>query len=174
MEDLLDLETRRKIYALIAKHPGLHMSKIAEMLNMRLSLVQYHVAYLEKKGAISVVRDIGFTKYYVKMKIGTRDKEIIFILRKEVPLRIVLILLKHPNSTHAEILKQIDIVASTLSYHLDKLVKKGIIKFSISPQNEKRYCVFNEEEIVRILARYKPFTLIDGFKDAWIDLKLKL
>lgn len=169
MDENFELESRKKIYEVIAKHPGLHMSKIAKMLNMQLSLVQYHLYCLEEKGLVEVVRDAGFTRYYPKGKLTSRDKEIIFILRKRNCLRIVTLLLKHKTLTHGEILKHIGLAASTLSYYLNELVKKGILTVDM----EKRYKIANEEEIVKVLTLYRPYTLIEGFKDLWIDFRLK-
>lgn len=171
MNKISELENRRKIYDLIKKNPGLHMSKIADMLNMRISLVQYHLDYLEKKGMIEVTRDPGFTRCYPKEGVTFHDKKILPLLRKKVCLKVVLLLLKYQNLTHGEILKHMNVAASTLSYHLDNLVKKGVLTFDVI-DGEKRYKVVNEEEIIRILNCYKPYSLIEGFKDLWIDFKL--
>ena len=54
MNKALDLETRKKIYHLIAKNPGLNLSKIAEMLQMNVPLVDYHTRYLKDDGLINI------------------------------------------------------------------------------------------------------------------------
>jgi len=56
--EILELETRRKIYELIEKNPGLHLSKIAELLKMRVSLAEYHLLFLEKKDTIETIKPI--------------------------------------------------------------------------------------------------------------------
>jgi len=169
MDDILELETRRKIYDLVSKNPGLHLSRIAELLVMRTSLVEYHLIYLEKNQIIIPSKQSGYARYYVKGAIGTEDKKIIAILRQDVPLRIVLYLLKNVRSQHKDILENIDIAPSTLSYHLKKLVRHGII--AVHTYGEKRgYYITNREEILRILVQYKPYNLIESFKGIWIDL----
>jgi predicted transcriptional regulator len=169
MDDVLELETRRKIYDLVAKNPGLHLSRIAELLEMRISLVEYHLIFLEKNQIVILSKESGYARCYVRGAVGTEDKRIIAVLRQEVPLRIVLYLLKNVISQHKDILEILDVAPSTLSYHLKKLLNHGII--SVHTYGEERgYCITNREEILRLLMQYKPYNLIESFKDIWIDL----
>jgi predicted transcriptional regulator len=169
MNEILELETRRKIFDIVSKNPGLHLSKIAEMLSMRVSLVEYHLLYMEKNQVVHPVRKSGYVRYYIKGEVGTEDKKILAVLRQKIPLRILLLLLKHDKSQHKDILKNLDIAPSTLSYHLKKLVKHEII--AVHTYGEERgYSIGDKEKIVRFLIQYKPYTVIEGFKDIWVDL----
>jgi predicted transcriptional regulator len=171
MDDVLELESRRKIYNLVEKNPGLHLSRIAELLEMRTSLVEYHLIFLEKNQIVIPSKESGYVRYYIKGSIGVDDKRIIAILRQDVPLRIIFYLLKNLRSQHRDILQSLDVSPSTLSYHLKKLVEHGII--GVQTYGEERgYFVVNKEEIMRLLLQYKPYNLIDSFKDIWIDLKV--
>ena len=80
----------------------------------------------------------------------------------------MLFLLKNPNSKHGDILKNIDVAPSTLSYHLRKLVKKGVIEVQ-SYGREKIYNVINEKDIIRFLIRYKPSEILRRSKETWTD-----
>jgi predicted transcriptional regulator len=171
MNELLDLETRRKIYDLVSRNPGLHLSKIAEVLKMRISLAEYHLFYLEKNQVIISAKESGYTRYFVRGKIGIIDKKILSILRQDIPLRIILYLLKNENSKHKNILKNFNIAASTLSYHLKKLVKHNIISVQTYGE-EKGYSIVDKVKIIGILVQYKPYSLIEGFKDVWLDLNV--
>ena len=106
---------------------------------------------------------------YLDIVIGPKEKRILAVLRQEIPLKIVLFLLKNQNATHKEILERFEITKSTLSYHLKKLVNRGIINIQML-NNEKTYNVMNENEIMMLLIRFKPYRLLDGFKDIWADL----
>ena len=172
MNDVLELETRRKIYDLVAKNPGLHLSKIAELLYMRISLAEYHLFYLEKNQLVVPVNESGYTRYYVKGEVGTEDKKVLGLLRQDVPLRIVLLLLKCASSQHKELLQNLDVAPSTLSYHLKKLVTCGIISVQTYGE-EKGYSMSNKEMVTRLLIRYKPYNFIDSFKDIWVDLTVE-
>jgi len=168
MNEFLELETRKKIYDLVTRNPGLHLSKIAKLLKMRISLVEYHLIYLEKHKLIRSINKGGYSRYYIEGKIGTTEKKILSILRQEIPLKVILYLIKNDNSKHKEILKNFDISPSTLSYHLKKMVDNGLLKLNTQESNQG-YSVINKDEIIKLIFEYKPYDLIDGFNDVWTD-----
>ena len=112
MEEVLELETRKNIYSLIEKNPGLHLSKIADILHMRTSHVEYHLLFLEKHEIIKSEKEKGYKRFYIKGQIGIKDKQYLFILRQKTILMIVLYLLKHESALHKELLDTIDVSAS--------------------------------------------------------------
>jgi predicted transcriptional regulator len=171
MDDVLDLETRRNIYALIKNNPGLHLSKIANMLDMRTSHVEYHLLYLEKHEIITSEKEKGFKRFYIRGQIGVKDKQYLFILRQKTILEIILFLLKQDAAQHKEILEHVNVNASTLSYHLNKLVKKDIVEVN-RYGDQKGYQVKNRTFLIDLLIRYKPFQLFEGFSDIWSDLSI--
>jgi len=171
MEDVLNLETRRKIYDIISKNPGLHLSKIANLLSMRISHVEYHVNYLEKHEIITIEKSTGYKRFYIKGTIGVQDKRYLSILRQKTILHIVLFLLKSDTVQHKDILENVAVSPSTLSYHLKKLVKYNIIDVQRYGEN-KGYELKNREEIIAWLIQYKPFDLYEGFVDVWTDLSI--
>jgi predicted transcriptional regulator len=171
MEDVLELETRRKIFDTISKNPGIHLSKIAELAGMRVSHVEYHVNYLEKHDIVTVEKTTGYKRFYIKGTIGTQDKRYLSILRQKTLLYIVLFLLKNDSVQHKDILDNVAVSASTLSYHLKKLVKHDIVEVQRSGEN-KGYQLRNKDEIIQWLIQYKPFDLYDEFVNVWNDLSI--
>jgi predicted transcriptional regulator len=171
MEDVLDLDTRRNIHDLIKKNPGIHLSKIAQLLEMRTSLVEYHLLFLEKHDIIKSDKETGYKRYYLKGHIGTKDKRYLFILRQKTVLEIILFMIKHDVTTHKEILEHVNVSASTLSYHLQKLLKKEIIGVKRYGA-DRGYHIKNKDEVVAVLIEYKPYRLVDGFQDIWVDLSI--
>ncbi|KYK32942.1 MAG: hypothetical protein AYK22_06770 [Thermoplasmatales archaeon SG8-52-3] len=169
MQDVLELETRRKIYDLINQNPGIHLSRISQILEMRTSLVEYHLNFLEKNEIISSDKETGYKRYYVKGKIGIKERKHLFILRQKTVLEIILFLLKNEVSPHKIILENVKVSPSTLSYHLKKLEKKEIIELNRYGEN-KGYKIKNKDEIISILITYKPYKILDGFEDIWTDL----
>jgi predicted transcriptional regulator len=169
--DRRSVETRRQIYELIQKNPGLHMTKIAEILHMRVSLADYHLNYLEKHNDIvGIKKDEIFKRYYLKGgELGTQERDILTILRRDVPLKIVLLLVKHRQLRHRDLLNKIDIASSTLSYHLNTLVEHGIVEL-YSFGEERGYRLRDRKEVIRILLKYEFDTIVDGVRDAFEGL----
>jgi len=168
MTESAELEIQKQIYQIISEEPGLNLSKIVELLDLNMPLLLYHIRYLERHNLISVSKETGYTRCYIKGEVGVEDKKILSILRQEIPLKIVFFLLKNPHSKHKEILEHFDIAKSTLSYHLKKLVKNGIIS-DVSINEGQGFTVIDDEKIIRFLIKYKPSRVALGMKDTWID-----
>jgi len=127
MNDLLELETRREIYDFITQNPGINLSKIAELLQLSPQLVDYHILYMENHGMISISKDKGYKRCYIRDKFGLADKRVLAILRQEIPFQIIFFLLNNPFSRHRDILRNLGMSSPRFSYHLRKLVKNNII-----------------------------------------------
>jgi len=161
-------DIRKRMYDLIYKNPGFHLSKIAEMLNMRTSLAEYHLNYLEKNNEIIAIKDESsyYKRYYTESSLlNDRDRQVLSLLRQKIPLQITIYLLKNPKSRHKDLLDNLGLTTSTLTYHLHKLVDYEIV---VAPKyGEKGYFIKNRKEIIGHLRRYKIYTMIECFKDAW-------
>ena len=168
MTEALDLETRQKIYQLIVTHPGLNLSSIADLLHMSVPLVDYHTRWMAESELILIAKEGGFKRYYIKGNVGVKDKKYLNVLRQEIPLRIVQYLLEHPYAKHKEILENFDRAASTLTYHINKLIKIGVIHFN-EAQNKRGYIVTNPNDVINFLVQYKPSKTLKRFKDTWTD-----
>ena len=167
-------DTRIRLYSLIMQNPGLHLSKIADVLEMSSPLAEYHLSYLEKNSYImSVPDEKGYYKrfYVASSEVGREDKKQLALLRQEQLLKIVLLLIKHQVLRHKEISEKLKISPSTLSYHLNKLVEQGIIEVATFGE-EKGYTLKNSREITWMVRRYKLDQIIEGFKNTWSDLEL--
>lgn len=166
-------ETRKRIYNLIAQNPGLHLSKIAELLKMSKPLAEYHLQRMEKEEKITVLKETGYSRYYIySEEIEPKDKKIFSLLRKDIPLKIVLFLANHKHAKHKEILKYLNIAPSTLSYHLNNLIKQGIV-IAQRYGDEKGYALKNEKELLAFVLKYRLHIVVDGFKELWDGLNYK-
>lgn len=164
-------ETQEKIYKLIEKNPGLHLSKIAEMLQMRISLTEYHLIQLEQnKKIISQKDEKGYYKrYYTEdTELGIENKKLLVLLRQDIPSMIISLLLKHSYLQHKDLLTHFDTGPSTLSYHLRKLVDQGFIEVRTHGE-EKGYFLKNKKEITDFLLKYEFTSWLKNFKDIWRD-----
>lgn len=171
-------EIRQKIYNIIAENPGLYLTKIAELLHMSKQLADYHLLYLEKNEKIIAVKDPNefYRRYYThEHKVQNKDRSALEALRQELPFKIVLLLLHNTHLRHKEIYEYLDVSPSKLSYHINKLKNTGIVVV-MSYGHEKGYRLKNNEEVIRILKKYKTHLgihlVLEKFKNMWDDLNL--
>ena len=168
-------EIRQRILDILYSHPGLHLSKIAESLEMSVELAKYHLQHMEKNGLITGVR--GEKKYYKRFyvkdsEIGVKDKKIVAFLRQEQILKIVAFILKNPNIQHKQLSDLLDIHPSTLTYHIIRLYEFGVIEI-YTYGNKKGYVIKDKKEIIRVIKSYITESKVEHFKDLWDKLKLR-
>jgi predicted transcriptional regulator len=171
MDELFDLETRRRIFGVIEQHPGVNLSSIAQLLGMNVPLVDYHTRYFEKQGLVSVVKEGGFKRFFVAGVVGVVHQRWFGVLRQEMPLRIVLFLLKNPRSRYLDLCGVLSVSKSTVSYHMKKLVRWGVVVVSVEGEGWV-YSVFDEKLVVGFLVRYKPSRVLRQFAETWEEFGL--
>ncbi|MFP4608764.1 MAG: winged helix-turn-helix transcriptional regulator [Candidatus Natronoplasma sp.] len=170
----IEVENRKKIYEVIEDYPGLHMREIKRRVGLSMNLVRYHLEQLKKYRLVSEEKEDEYKRYYPRKgerKVDLRDRKNLALLRKKTPLSIVLFLLtKDEPASHGEIKEELEIAGSTLSYHLKKMSKKGIIE---KKEERGRYEVSDPERIMELLVKYEPpKDIIDELVDLWDELSL--
>jgi predicted transcriptional regulator len=177
-KDLLELDTRRKIFEFIVEYPGVHLRELERSLGMSVQLLDYHLRVLEKGGLVTAKESEKYKRFYAGVK-RVEDPKVLYpdekgklaLLRQETPLSIVLYLLRVESARHKEIAEKLDVPSSTLSYHLNKLIKGELIEKT--PVGEERgFRLTDYEGILRLLIAYKPLSkdMFDRFADIWRDL----
>jgi predicted transcriptional regulator len=175
VDDPLGLESRRRLYELLAETPGLHLREIARRLDVDVRTADYHLRQLAKHGLASGIEEGGYLRFYPRTANGrkaevvdARDKPLLAILRKPVPLFVALTLLTKDASTHGELAGDADVSPSTLSYHLDRMARQDLLA-----RDGARYVLREPERVARILYAHRPTPdLIDRFLDLWEDFSL--
>lgn len=171
-DSILEVESRRRVYQFIRDNPGTHMREIRRRLEMTLGNLEYHLRYLERHDMISV-QDNGYKRYFIKQEIGIQDQKLLSLLRQKIPRRVAIFLLQNPESSHQEIHETFDVAASTLSYHIGKLVDAGLVE----KQREGRYNIYSvadENVVARALVAYQESfvdDMVDSFVDAWLGFE---
>ena len=152
--DILWLEIRRQIFNFILKYPGLHLREISRKLNIPKTTLNYHLKYLEKENFLLAKSDNRYTRYYPTKKVGNNDKEILGLMRQNLPRRIILFLFLYPEHSRRNISEDLEKPLTTISFHLKKLLALNII--------EKRrvghiyaYRIKNQKEMYNLLISYE-------------------
>jgi len=180
-DDVLELETRRKIYDEVCRFPGLHLRELSRQLNESVPLIEYHLNFMERYGIVTAIIDGQYRRYYPRDPIGSEkrtdtlssdEKRIMGLMRQKIPLQIVLYLLKNGKGQHKDMLPLMNVSASTLSHHLNKLARRGVVE-KIASGEERGYRIRDENKIAKLLMSYQPppGTIVDSFIEIWEELK---
>ncbi len=171
----IELKTRRKVYELIRKSPGIHFRELERRLGMAVGNLQYHLQYLEEKDLIKSEQDGKYTRYFPREHpLGKIDREILSSLRRRASRHILIYLLRNPNASNIDISKNVHLSPSTVSWHLNKLVEKEIV----DRRREGRRTFFrvkDPERVARLLIMFKESfldKLVEGFVETWEYVEL--
>lgn len=171
-ESALELDSRRRIYHYVQDNPGAHMRQIGRDLDIPMGTLEYHLRYLVDEGLLATREDSRYTRYFVKGQTSRHEKDVLAAIRQETPRRIVAQLLLDPGASHGELLEEFDVSASTLSFHLSKLVEGGVVEKEKSGR-KNLYTVVDEEVASRVLIQYRESfvdDVVDRFAEVWMDL----
>lgn len=125
---ILEFKRRREIYDFISQNSGLHMRDISRKLNVPFTSLKYHLNYLEKKGFI-ISRDDGkYSRYFISLEIGEKEKRILNCLRKRTTLHIILWFFIAVQCSQKDISRFLEKHPTTISFHLRKMIQTGIIE----------------------------------------------
>ncbi len=168
LEDALLLEVRKKIYNSLKRSPGLHFRELQRRTKLATGSLQYHLDYLLKRHLLKQEKDLKFTRFYLVRDSFENQKEM-NVLRQESLRKIVLLLLEKKRANNSQVSRWIGVSPSTASWHLSKLVEKGIVE-KTKKGRKTVYTLIEPEKAKEILVKYKRSFLdemVDNFVEVW-------
>ena len=141
------------MYDFILKNPGLHERELSRRLNISRSTIRYHLYCLQKQEAVIKISEGKHNRYFAQQKIGNGDKKILQLLRQRGTYQIVIFLLACPNSSMRVIADYTEKDPRTISFHLKKLMKIGLIE-CVPNGKERRFKLNNEEDIYDLICTH--------------------
>lgn len=136
------------------KYPGLHLREISRKLNIPKTTLNYHLKYLEKENFLLAKSDNRYTRYYPTKKVGNNDKEILGLMRQNLPRRIILFLFLYPEHSRRNISEDLEKPLTTISFHLKKLLALNIIE-KRRVGHSYAYRIKNQKEMYNLLISYE-------------------
>ena len=171
---LLELDNRRRIYDHLKAAPGTHLRALQRELAMPIGTLEYHLYQMEREGLLVTREDGRFKSYFTQENLDRRDRDVLYYLRQEMPRRIALEVANEPGIRFQTLAGRLPISASTLSFHLKKLLHAHIVvEHAIG--REKAYTSPDAERVKKLVVQYRTTfvdDVVDRFADAWLNLGL--
>lgn len=168
-EDVLEYETRRRLYHLIEDEPGLHMRELERRSGIPLSTLRHHLRYLHEHRLVDQVEDKNVTRYFAHVMPEEADRRTVSALRQEALRRVLLFVLSEGGvASYQSIQAHVGAPASTLAVYLAHLVDRGILERRTAGR-ESRYVVVDGERTIRLLHRYRA-SFLDALVDHLLDV----
>ena len=169
----LELPTRKKLYSEIKKAPGIHFRELKRRTGLAIGALQYHLDVLVKARIIKAQKRGKFIRYFsVVGEHSESEKLTLGLLREESVRKIVLLLIEKKRATNSQLSRFLELAPSTVSFHMQKLLKAGLVEKKRTPKRTYFYLV-NPGEAKGLLVSYKKSfldELVDSFVEMWEEI----
>ena len=118
--------TRERIADHVAANPGVHFNGLVRALDLATGQVQYHVRRLRREDRVVAEDCCGRTHYY-PAGYDAWDRRALALLRRETSADVVALLVARGRATPSEVAADLDLAASTVAYHVDRLADHDVV-----------------------------------------------
>lgn len=144
-KNVLENETRRRIYTCIHENPGMYLSALSCRLGLNIGTIRYHLGVLCEMGKVVPEHECGFVRYRVnKEKYSELGKRVGGYLCNRSKQRILTLILQNPGITRENIASKLELSGSGVAWHMDTLILEGIV---ISERNGKYVNYFLSSDV---------------------------
>ncbi|HUW89163.1 MAG TPA: winged helix-turn-helix transcriptional regulator [Candidatus Nanopelagicaceae bacterium] len=129
LTDIFDNENRLKILTQILSNPGIHHNELQRICELQKGQLQWHLKTLLKNNIIKKEKHGQYSIYFPI----TSSSEAISTYKNRLPKSkttnfVLDTIIKNPGITSAEISRMLNLSRNSIKYHIDKLLKKHLIK----------------------------------------------
>jgi predicted transcriptional regulator len=171
-EDLLALNSRRRIFEQVSRNPGTYLREMETTLDVSVGDLQYHLGQLERAGLIYAHDDGRRKGYFVANEVQYFDRQAISTIRMRTPRRIIIFLLMNPDATFQQILGEFRFTKGALSFHLKRLTGSGMVMKG-KKERESIYKVAEPEKVRNLLVTYQA-SIADDVLDNVVDILARI
>ena len=129
LADIFQNESRLKILTEILNNPGIHHNELLRSCNLNKGQLQWHLDTLLKH---NIIKKEKYGQYAIFFPI-TSSTEAIEIFKNQfakskTTLEVLNTIKKYPGINSAEISRILNLSRNSIKYHIDKLLKKHLIR----------------------------------------------
>lgn len=125
-DDLLDNDLRAAIVEIVEDEPGIHVSALADRLDVAPATIMYHARMLDEFDLLSLDEAGRETRCY-SPRHGREVREVQRLLRSEAKRDLVDLVLESPGINMSQAARRLDRDRSTIKYHADRLEEAGLL-----------------------------------------------
>lgn len=163
-------ETRQRILDHVHANPGVHFNAIVRDLEVATGQAQYHLRRLVRRGDVEDESLFGRTHYY-RPEYDPWERRALSLLRRETSRGIVIEALREGTVEAAAVSKELDVVRSTVSWHLSNLEDAAVIETHYTDDGRLAFELVDPERTHQLLELVSPSatdSLLDRF-DRLVD-----
>jgi len=161
-EDLLALPTRRRLYDVVRRSPGLAAREVQREAGTGWGETVYHLERLTEANLLHRERS-GHQDHYFAAAVPLADRTLLRIVRSQSARRLLLALLEAPDATVPGLTERTGLSAGRVSVHLGRLMELGILQTGRS-ERFRTFAVADRDRVLRLLVSYR-----ESLADEWVE-----
>lgn len=165
-DDLLALDSRRRIYTVVSHSPGLGSREIQRQTGMAWGETTYHLDRLVTGGLVHR-EEGGHQDYYFAATVPLGDRTLLRLARSEASRRLLGALLTDADLTVPELEERTGLSPGRLSIHVRRFLETGLVQ-SGRRERFRTFRIADRDRVVRILITYRT-----SYADGWVDRLLE-
>lgn len=173
LTDEADEGNARRILLFIQEHPGCHLRRIRNEMEISMGTAQYHLARLERAGKVTSNRR-GLFRYYFPIGVfQDNEQSLLEILSHETARDILIFIIEQKNPTQRDIADRIGVSAASVSWHAKRLAELGIIAETREGKYKRYQVRADPKSLMLLMKNYYP-SLWDRWSNRLAELFLTL
>ena len=141
-------ETREAIRGYVPTTPGAHFSKLRDDLHLGTGETQHHLRRLEADGTVEHRKDGEYKRYFPADRFSDFEQRALGYLRRGTPRKMLIALLRDPDSSGGEIADAAGVSRSTISKYAAELESAGLLS------RTDGYKIRRPETLLTLVVRY--------------------
>jgi predicted transcriptional regulator len=161
-EDLLALPTRRRLYDVVRRSPGIGAREVQREADTGWGETVYHLERLTEANLLHRER-AGHQDHYFVAAVPLGDRALLRLTRSPTAHRLLVALLEVPGATVPDLTARTGLSPGRISVHLGRLAHLGLLRTG----RRDRYRTFevgDRERVLRLLISYR-----ESLADEWVE-----
>jgi predicted transcriptional regulator len=126
--NVLDNQSRFRVYAYIKTKPGAYISEIVEQIGLDREIVKYHIKTLKAKKKIEAYKDGGKVRYFENILVYNEDeRKVISALQNLTNQRIISEIINGKSDTNSALAREFGLSRATISWYMKNLIETGLV-----------------------------------------------
>lgn len=161
-EDLLALPTRRRLYEVVRRTPGVAAREVQRAAGTGWGETVYHLDRLTEAHLLQRER-AGHQDHYFVAAVPLGDRALLRLARSPSARRLFVALLEHPSSTVPDLGRTTGLSAGRISVHLGRLAELGLLTTG-RRERLRTFELADRARVIRLLVSYR-----EGLGDEWVE-----
>lgn len=125
----LENGTRKAIFDLVCRAPGLGVHAIAAAAGVSYSTTAYHLERLVEAGMLVMTPDGNKLCYYKNGGAFTEtERRLLPLVKNDEAARVLEAILERPGTYRAALAERLGVTATTVNWHLKRLLEAGLVE----------------------------------------------